>query len=79
MAVAGVHVRTDINVVARANVYSANEIVRIFYEVVSDVGLNVTDLAETQPVIEKGPGRTGSAVLLSVPVSRRTGRSAESE
>ncbi|WP_406166922.1 hypothetical protein [Streptomyces sp. NBC_00996] len=54
MAVAGVHVRTSINVVARANVYSANEIVRIFYEVVSDLGMNVTELAEIQPIIEKG-------------------------
>jgi hypothetical protein len=50
----GVHVRTNINVVARANVYSANEIVRIFYEVVADVGLNVTELAELQPTIENG-------------------------
>lgn len=54
MAVAGVHVRTNINVVVRATVYSANEIVRIFYETVSDVGLNVTELAQTQPVIEAG-------------------------
>lgn len=54
VTVVGVHVRTNINVVARANVYSANEIVRIFYEVVSDVGLNVTELAEIQPTIEKG-------------------------
>ncbi|MFE2886343.1 hypothetical protein ACUXZZ_23570 [Streptomyces graminifolii] len=50
----GVRVRTNINVVARASVYSANEIVRIFYEVVNDVGLDVTALAETQPTIEKG-------------------------
>ncbi|WP_405997736.1 hypothetical protein [Streptomyces sp. NBC_00829] len=46
--------RTNVNVATRATVYTANEIVRIFYEAVSDVGLDVTELAEIQPVVEKG-------------------------
>ncbi|MFE0514081.1 hypothetical protein [Streptomyces sp. NPDC058964] len=54
MPVSGVHVRTSVNVTSRAMVYTANEIVRIFYETISDVGLDVTELATIQPVVENG-------------------------
>ncbi|MFJ3233912.1 hypothetical protein [Streptomyces sp. NPDC086787] len=46
--------RTSVNVTTRAVVYTANEIVRIFYEAISDAGLDVTELATIQPVVENG-------------------------
>jgi hypothetical protein len=54
MAVSGVHVRTSVHVTARAYTYTANEIIRIFFEAISETGLNPSQLADQQPVVERG-------------------------
>jgi hypothetical protein len=47
-------VRTQVYVTARSYTYLANEIVRIFYEAVTDAGLSPSQLADRQQVIERG-------------------------
>jgi len=51
-AVSGVYVRSNVQVNARAFVYVANEISRVFLETINRIGLDVTQYQ--QPVIEVG-------------------------
>jgi hypothetical protein len=50
----GVHVRASVHVTARSYTYLVNEINRIFLEAITRGGLDPTDFASQQSVIENG-------------------------
>ena len=54
MTQAGVQTRTSVHVTAKAYTYIANEISRIFYDVIQSAGLDPTAYANLQRTIEAG-------------------------
>lgn len=54
MTVSGVHVRASVHVTARTYVFLVNEINRVFLEAITNGGLDPSDFATDQGVIENG-------------------------